>query len=80
MMQDNFISEQEKSIAAKYGLTESAYLQKREKYVKQQGTTWFSLTALSPEDADMVRNLQMDSSLYQQEKLKDLAVDVILKS
>lgn len=71
------LSSQEKSACYAANLSTNAYLSKRDLYCKKRRSSWAQLTALTPDDMNMIRYLGQDAASFQLTKIQLLAEEVL---
>ena len=74
------LTNEELEVALNFGLTPEAYQQMRQLYCTQKGKTWEQLTALTPQQAQIVHAKQGDVQQYLSAKITVLAEEVVMNS
>ncbi|WP_417581516.1 phage protease [Nitrincola sp.] len=71
------LSAKEKSACYAANHSTNAYLSKRDLYCMKRGSNWAQLTALTPDDMNMIRYLGQDAASFQLAKIQLLAEEVL---
>lgn len=70
------ITELERKVASKSGLSESEYLAKRQAFCTKAQVTWSLASALSQEDINVINKTGMDANAFRNAKIETLASQI----
>lgn len=71
------LSSAEKSALDKAYVTTDSYLNKREAFCRSRGTSWAELSALTPEEQQVIRSMCLDRDAFISTKLHLLAEEIL---
>lgn len=71
------LSSTEKEVLSKAFISSDIYLEQRDAFCRSKGTSWTKLSELTPEETQVVKNMQLDPKAYMTTKVRALVKDVL---